>query len=318
MKRMKKLFDQMKVVLVVLTVVFVTSCKSVNASNRPISVDTPSSEGGTVTGNDLHKVTTLKPSATASPVLTETSSATPSPTSTSTVTPTPTWIAHEAGEVEVPIFLYHHVSDEKPGNRYYVTTKAFEDQMKLLRESGYTSISASKLLDVLIHGGELPPKPVVLTFDDGHMSIYQNAFPIMEKYGFTGVFYIVGNRIGSKDFVGVKELKTMIAHGWEIGSHSMTRPDLTANHDAARFEMFDSKTKLEEKLGIKVNTIAYPYGKIDAYIADRAQEYGYLGGMGLGVTTQHTWGTMFYLSRLEVFGDEDLDHFAAHLPWSNR
>ena len=286
-----------------------------------------SKENTTVSQDVVPSVTvtvmqTLQPTFTSTKaptkIPTKAPSVSPSPTAVASMTPTATWVSHQAGEVEVPIFLYHHISNEKDENRYYVTPKAFKEQMKLLHDLGYTTITATQLLDVLVHGGDLPSRPVMITFDDGHMSIYDTAFPIMEKYGFTGVFYIVANRLEADGFVGPKELKDLIDHGWEIGSHSMTHPDLTANHGLVRHELLDSKLALEDALNVKINTFAYPYGKVDAYVATKAQDYGYRGAMGLGTSVKHTWGTMYYLSRIEVYGTDDLDAFAAHLPFSNR
>ncbi len=189
--------------------------------------------------------------------------------------------------------------------------------MEMLYERGYKTITVSQLLDVLIYGGELPPKSIVITFDDGHMSVYEDAYPIMEKYGFVGVFYIVANRLESDGFVGVKELKYLSNHGWEIGSHSFSHPDLTSSHKQAKHELLDSRLFLEEKLGIKIQTFAYPYGTIDPFIATKTQNYGYRGAVGLGTSIKHTYGTMYYLSRIEIHGTDNLKMFSSYLPWEN-
>ena len=252
------------------------------------------------------------PSATFTPLptLTPTATFTPSPS------PTPLWIFNPAGRLVAPILLYHHISDNIENNRYYVSIDSFRQQMQSLRDWGYTSLTPSKLLDVLIYGGELPPRPVVITFDDGNQDVYQNAFPIMKEMGFTGGFYIVGQYLNAKDFVTTDELKEMIAAGWEIGSHSESHLDLTTRHDDLRYELLDSRTDLETELGVPVKTIAYPFGKIDEMVINKTQEYGYRGGMGLGTINTHTWSVMYYLSRREVHGDMDLTTFSELLPWS--
>jgi peptidoglycan/xylan/chitin deacetylase (PgdA/CDA1 family) len=265
-------------------------------SYTPTSTDTPS------------------PTYTSTPTSTPSPTNTPLPTDTPLPTETPNLVWNPAGQVIAPILLYHHVSNAAPGNRYYVTLDDFRTQMEALRDWGYTPITMSELVDALIHGGNLPPQPVVISFDDGNLDIYQNAFPIMHQMGFVGTFYIVANRLQSNGFVNVSQLKEMINDGWEIGSHSMSHIDLTLDHSVARFEILQSRLSLEDALGISINTFAYPYGKTDEYIADRVSEYGYQAGIGLGLNYEHTLGTLFYLNRIEIQGDYSLSTIAAYLP----
>ena len=195
-------------------------------------------------------------------------------------------------------------------SRYQVSIPDFQAQMQALDEMGYTVITISTLVDVLLDGGELPEKPVVITFDDGHQSVYENALPIMSEYGFPGVFYIVANRInGSPDFVTIPQIKEMIDAGWEIGSHSYSHADLTLNHAIADKEIGQSKNDLESALSTSVETFAYPYGTIDSFTAQKVSDYGYRAGMGLGTSKIHTWNTLFYLNRIEIYGYYTLDTF---------
>lgn len=254
------------------------------------------------------------PSSTPEPSLTPQPSTTPSPTvpqptSTPSQTPTPQWLYHEPGEVVAPILLYHHVEGESTLSRYQVSIPDFRAQMQTLDKLGFTPVSISTLLTALLDGGELPEKPIVITFDDGHLSVYENAFPIMQELGFPGVFYIVANRInGSPDFVTAAQLKEMIAAGWEIGSHSFSHADLTQNHAIAAKEIGESKTTLEKTLSTKVETFAYPFGTIDPFTAQKVSDYGYQAGMGLGKSKTHTWNTLFYLSRIEIYGYYTLEN----------
>lgn len=248
-------------------------------------------------------------SSTPTPTLTPTP-VPPTPTPTITLTPTPKTVYNEPGSVYAPILLYHHVQGEVSSNRYQVSIPDFRAQMLMLKELGYTAIPISVFLQALLDGGELPEKPVVITFDDGHQSVYDNAFPIMQEFGFPGVFYIVANRInGSPDFVGVDQLAEMIAAGWEIGSHGYSHLDMTLNHDLADKEIRQSKLDLEWALSTKVLTFAYPYGTIDQFTAQKVSDSGYKAGMGLGKAKSHTWNTLFYLDRIEIYASYTLEDF---------
>jgi peptidoglycan/xylan/chitin deacetylase (PgdA/CDA1 family) len=229
--------------------------------------------------------------------------------------PTPIWAFNPAGAASVPILLYHHISDEAPGTRYYVTPAEFKKEMEDLQRWGYTTIPISLLVDALKSGASLPPRPIVITFDDGHQSVYDNAFPIMKKLGMVGVVYIVANRLQSKDFMDVAELKEMIDSGWEVGAHSMTHADLTLNHGNLRSEILDSRLTLESALGVHVPTFAYPFGAVDSTVAQKTADYGFKAAVGLGRSWEHTLGTLYYLSRIEVYGGLETQAFAALLPW---
>jgi peptidoglycan/xylan/chitin deacetylase (PgdA/CDA1 family) len=257
---------------------------------------------------------TPTPTDTLTPINTPSPTSTPVPTNTPVPTETPALVWYPPGYIIAPILLYHHVSDVAPGNRYFVTLNNFRTQLQALTDWGYTSITMSQLVNVLINGGNLPPKPVVITFDDGNIDIYQNAFPIMHEMGFVGTFYIVANRLHSNGFVDAAQLGEMINDGWEIGSHSMSHVDLTLDHSVARFEILQSRITLEDALGVPINTFAYPYGKIDEFVANQTSEYGYQAGIGLGLNWEHTLGSLFYLNRIEIQGNYDLNTIAAYLP----
>jgi peptidoglycan/xylan/chitin deacetylase (PgdA/CDA1 family) len=273
---------------------------------------TPATPFITITNTPMVVPPTFTPSTTNTPVPTETpiSADTPIPTGT----PALEW--NQAGHVIAPILLYHHVSDDGPGNRYYVTLEEFHDQMVALRDWGYSTITAFDLAGVIINGGELPNRPVVITFDDGYVDIYQNAFPILQEMGFVGVFYIYVDHVGSRGYVNTEQIKVLADNGWEIGNHSMSHADLTINHSNLNFEVQQSRLRLEEAIGVKVETLSYPYGKVDDFVIKILRNYGYLAGMGLGLNWEHTPDTIFDLSRIEVQSDYNFSKFTSLLPWS--
>lgn len=155
------------------------------------------------------------PTATPEPTITPTATETPQPTQTPlpTHTLTPTWAYSPAGSATVPILLYHHIANPENPSRYHVSPEIFEEQMTWLFDHGYTAIPITLLVNAIKEGAELPAKPVVITFDDGDLDVYENAFPIMQKYGFSGVFYIITDWIDAKNMVTKAQLDEMIASG---------------------------------------------------------------------------------------------------------
>jgi peptidoglycan/xylan/chitin deacetylase (PgdA/CDA1 family) len=219
-------------------------------------------------------------------------------------------------QVTVPILLYHHVVAENHRGRYYVSSENFAAQMNNLKSWGYTTITIKQLVNTLTKGSPLPDRPVVITFDDGNLDVYEYAYPIMDELSFIGSVYLVANRLETDGFLQKEQLEEMIASGWEVGSHSMTHADLVRNHDQVRREILQSRLDLNDLLGIEVDTFAYPFGLTDTYISDKVHDYGYRAGLGVGTVSTHSLGTLYYLSRREVQGEFEPDDFARLLPWS--
>lgn len=235
-----------------------------------------------------------------------TRTATRAPTSTPTLTPTPTllpgWVRVPAGTVQVPILMYHHVSD-KLNTRYAITLSTFRAQMAILHDQGYQTVSVSQLADVIRAGGSLPAKPVVITFDDGYLDTYANAFPIMEEFGFTGTVYIITSTLEEGQTYGymqAAQLKALVRAGWEIGSHSVTHTNLKETKLGVGNEMRQSKAALEKLLGISVHTFSYPYAVSTEAIRARAEAAGYDSAVGVDILVTNTPRRLYYLSRREV------------------
>src|SRR5262249_10543109 len=153
----------------------------------------------------------------------------------------------------VPILLFHHI-DQQLG-KWHVSPRRFEQDLAYLSKAGYHTISLDTYMDALQKGAALPDKPIILTFDDGYRDNYDNAFPLLKKYGMTGTFYIVTGRVGNKNFVTWDDLTAMHNAGMEIGAHTVDHPFLTRLPPLTAFgEIWLSKLALEVHLGIPIHT----------------------------------------------------------------
>lgn len=256
--------------------------------------------------------TPLPPAETSTPSLTPTITKTATPAST----PTPAWVRRGPGIVRTTILLYHHVAISPIESQYYIHPENFALQMQALDQWGFTPIPLSLLVKAITEGADLPPKPVVISFDDGRLDIYENAFPIMQKYNFPGVFYVLSGGLNDESLVGVVELKEMAAAGWEIGSHSHSHADLSKlNADASYREVVSSRYTLERALGFPITSFAYPFGTITDTAGTQVHIAGYQSAVGLGYTDQQGPGNLFYLQRRPISWDYDLKRFAIVLGW---
>jgi peptidoglycan/xylan/chitin deacetylase (PgdA/CDA1 family) len=220
------------------------------------------------------------------------------------------------GQVVVPILLYHHIGFSlTEDSAYYVSPEVFDQQMNLLYQWGYRTISIELLVKAIKEGAQLPPKPIILTFDDGGESTYITALPIMQRYQFTGISYIVYHYVGITNYMNVDQIRALHAAGWEIGSHGLTHRDLTTRPDRQEDEIAGSRRQLESLLDVPISSFAYPFGAYDESSLGYVHFAGYTAAMGLGNESAQGTKNLFYLYRQAVRGADDLRTFAARLPW---
>ena len=266
---------------------------------------------------DLTSAENFTPPASRPPsTATATGTFTASPTLSASPIPTATWVQQGPERVIVPIILYHRIDVSPINSQYYVPPENFDRQMQLLRDWEYTTITTEMLANAIRDGASLPPRPILITFDDGNLDNYTTAFPIMQKYGLTAVVYIVGNYLGADGYMNAEQVREMADSGWEVGSHGMSHADLTKlDSQALRHEVVDSRKTLEQKIGVPVLTIAYPFGLSNGSVLDYTYFAGYIAGMGLGPTHNQTTRNLYTLQRREIKGYYDLLAFSSYLPW---
>ena len=251
---------------------------------------------------------------------TSTPTITASPTQTATLspslTPTPTWVVQGPNEVKIPILLFHHIAVSPIDSRYYVPPDRFEAELKLLHNWGYQTITTSALVNAITTGASLPPRPILLTFDDGNEDNYTNAFPIMKRNGFTGVLYIVVQYMDQPNYLTVPQIQEMAAAGWGVGSHSETHSDLISSPETMRYEIVQSRRDLQDRLEVPILTFAYPFGVEDSAAGDYVHFAGYIAAMG---ASGYTWvqgkGNLFVLQRCEIKSSDDVRSITRFLPW---
>lgn len=198
--------------------------------------------------------------------------------------------AASASHLAVPILMYHRIDYLRPALpamtlRLTVDPVDFERQMEWLKRHGFHTLTQQALLDALLHGVPLPPKPILITFDDGYRDVLGKASPVLAGLGMHGTAYVISSRLFGSDpsFLTVPELRVLERRGIEIGSHTVTHADLPALDDAqARAELTRSRNALERAVGHPVRWFAYPYGGYDARIVRLVKQAGYL----LAVTTK--------------------------------
>lgn len=192
----------------------------------------------------------------------------------------------------IPILMYHRIATV-PGDRNSLPAEKFEEQLQYLVSKGYNSISIDQLEGHLVQGKQLPPKPVVLTFDDGYKDNLTVAMPLLEKYKQIGNVFSIANWQGKENrwenfgkpitmTMDKEELLQWQAAGHYIGSHTMDHPFLSqCPAERLRFELSASKTDIEALTQKQINCICYPYGDFSEEVIVEAEKCGYKLGLGI-------------------------------------
>lgn len=167
---------------------------------------------------------------------------------------------------EIPILCYHQLRDYRPTDSkvardYIVPPAVFSEQMQTLADSGYHTVLPDQLYDYLLYGKPLPPKPVMITFDDTDLEQFTVGAPELKKHGFKGVFFVMTVSIGRPHYMSKEQIRTLSDEGHMIGSHTWD------HHNVKKYAGTDWETQIEKPTrqletitGKKIVYFAYPFG----------------------------------------------------------
>jgi peptidoglycan/xylan/chitin deacetylase (PgdA/CDA1 family) len=217
----------------------------------------------------------------------------------------------------LPVLTYHYirtVADPQAdalGFRLSVTPNDFDAQMKYLVDHNYKTINPEDLARALDTKTALPNKSILLTFDDGYMDFYTEAFPILKKYNLQASIYVVTDFMQDKQgrFLTWDQLRELEDSGLiSIGSHTQNHVNVT-KHPKAELEITKSKQELEAFLGHKVISFVYPGGTYDDISAGYVKKAGYEIAFTTQIGTQMVPSQRNTLPRVRVSGGLPIDQF---------
>ena len=214
---------------------------------------------------------------------------------------------------KIPILVYHHIRSTKPypkstwSYKMSVSPDVFEKQMQWISDHGYTTITLDQALLILQGIDAGPTKPVVVTFDDNNRTQFTLAVPVLQKHGQIGVFYLVTNRLKNKSFILEDEVRSMVALGMDIQSHSETHATMsTLGLKKLDQELSGSKKTLEALTGKPVLHVAYPSTGQNKTVRQRAKALGYTSGTIMDPRPALSTDDPFKLPRIMMTDETDL------------
>lgn len=213
--------------------------------------------------------------------------------------------------LEVPILTYHSLDDS--GSVVSMPPAVFAHQMRTLADRGFTGVRMDAVLDAWAGKGDLPERPIALTFDDGFANFEEHGAPVLEELGFRATIFAIAGLVGGSNTWpaqagGIPEmpllswpaLSALVENGFEVGAHTLTHPVLPRlSPEKAAREVVQSGRILEDRLGCPVRTFAYPFGHVGttrAVVADR-----YEGACGTRLGTARRSDDPHELPRIDMY-----------------
>ncbi len=191
----------------------------------------------------------------------------------------------------ISILMYHQVGDFPPMDAHrstYCHHRRFASQMAYLHRFGYRVLSMDEVVDALRGGRPIPSRAVALTFDDGYENFYEYAYPVLERYGFPAMVYLISGLVGrdsewfatdgraTPPLMGPERVRQLRRAGIDFGSHGVSHVRLAqVDREQMRDEVVRSRQMLEGLLGEEIRHFCYPYGSHDAEVVEAARAAGY-------------------------------------------
>jgi peptidoglycan/xylan/chitin deacetylase (PgdA/CDA1 family) len=225
--------------------------------------------------------------------------------------------------------MYHRITGEKPQSKLkklLVTPDRFARQMRYLHTHGYSTVTIDEFLSILKDGWDTSFKPAIITFDDGYKDNYTFAFPILKKYGFKGIIFLVTKYIGDSNLwdkakgepitplLSWSEILEMKEYGIEFGSHGYTHSNLTEISEMEQaFELEESKKVLEKGLNQEIKAFSYPFGFFNESILGITGRSGYSVAFTTKPGKNNKGADLFRLKRIIIKRNDNMLDFILKL-----
>lgn len=209
----------------------------------------------------------------------------------------------KVSEFQIPILMYHYIRDasgeDELGKGLSVHPDNLDKQMNWLKENDYEAVKLADLADEELQAVSKiyakKKKPVIITFDDGYLDAYTQAFPVLKKYALTGTFFVIRSSVGKDDsfYMNQAQIDELASANMEIGSHTLSHPDLT------KISIDDARTQIEESKQ-NAEVFCYPAGRFNDEIAKLVEELGYKAAVTTNFGYASIESDLFKLRRVRI------------------
>ena len=230
-------------------------------------------------------------------------------------------------KIKVPILMYHHfTTDISKCNDNIILASKFKEDMELLKNEGYTTISFKELYDFVENDGPMPEKPIIISIDDGYLSNYEYAYSILKDLDMKACIFVIGKTVGNVDIplphFSYSEAQEMYESGYiDIQSHTFNLHDITVRKGLLKLDtetneeyismltndLLLSKNGIEDNIGNSVFVLSYPYGLFDTLSLDVVKSLGFkitvVTDEGTNIIERNNLDSLYNLKRINVTND---------------
>lgn len=210
--------------------------------------------------------------------------------------------------IRLPILMYHYVEELPPNvddirRGLTVSPALFRQHLEYLRQEGYETVNSEQVYNALMTGAPLPPRPIMLTFDDSYDTHYSIVFPLLREYGMIGTFYVITSALDHQraGHMTWPQAIEMAQAGMEIAAHTKNHVELrNRTHDQLVYEVLGSIESVTAHIGRRPFGFSYPVGRYDRNTLQFMRTIGPI----IATTTQNglyiSTDTMLTVPRLRI------------------
>ena len=206
------------------------------------------------------------------------------------------------------ILMYHRFGeDQYPSTN--VRLEQFEEHLEVLAQGQYNVLPLDDIVAHLQSGEPLPDRTVAITIDDAYLSVYEQAFPRLQRYGFTATIFVATQPVdrGLRGYMSWEQLRELQAAGFGIGSQTRSHPHMhRISEEAVSEELSYSNERFLAELGLRPDLFAYPYGEYSLSVVEQVKAAGFIAAFGQNSGIMHADDLTFELPRFafnETYGD---------------
>ena len=220
--------------------------------------------------------------------------------------------------IGIPVLYYHSVEDIER-NEVVISPEKLRSQLQYIKDSGYTTLTMSEVNDYINNNKPIPEKSILLTFDDGYMNNYTDAFPILKELDMKATIFVITSGIDDGYYMSSAQLKELSDYGIDIESHTVNHLHLNQlSYEKQLEELKNSKEKIEGITGKKVLSIAFPFGDNNENTLKAAKDAGYSLAFSTDLGLSDRTDNPYKLNRIYVSSQYSLDQFKTRLTTTNK
>jgi peptidoglycan/xylan/chitin deacetylase (PgdA/CDA1 family) len=222
----------------------------------------------------------------------------------------------------VPLLTYHRFSTDGTANQMTVPAANFEAQMKFLKDNDYNVVTLDEFVDFMELKNQLPERAVVITADDGWMSFYSTAYPILKKYGYPSTLFVYTDFPESTpQALTWAQIKEMGQNGVDIECHSKSHRNLVMKpgEDIKKYlvelekEIRGVQDEMKRKGGQTCRYLAYPFGGRNPLVTALTQKYGFRAAFTVTRGSNAFFAQNYMVRRSMIYGSYSIKEFEKNL-----